>query len=297
MPFKKDAATLFRIAARRLDPPAPAATPQQPLARPKAGRKGWARPSTVATVPSAPGERAASNFFDAYPRFYEGESEAWVRRSNLRYQAIFGEFGEIFDGARVLDIGCHDGRWCLAALANGAKSAVGIEARPEFVEAARTKVADYGFGEDRARFVHGSVYEVLAESSDEFDVVLCLGYLYHTLRYNELFSRIRATNPTYVVIDSRAAAVDGERALIYPVLEGEEFQGNAVLEPYSYGDLTLTGRPNLKAMQLIMEAYGYELQRQSDWTGILRDNGSFGAKDYAGGQRTTVLFADPTRER
>src|SRR4249919_1385884 len=87
---------------------------------------------------SAPGSRKASMFFDDYPRFAEtSRTAASMDRLNLRYEAIFAENRDILDGARVLDIASHDGRWSLAALATGARSVVGVEARPGLVANAR----------------------------------------------------------------------------------------------------------------------------------------------------------------
>lgn len=105
-------------------------------------------------------------------------------RLNLRYEAIFGENRDIFAGASVLDLASHDGRWSLAALATGARSVVGIEARPELVKSAMENLAGYGYRADRARFVTGDVHDVLSTHDLGADVVLCLGFLYHTLRYN-----------------------------------------------------------------------------------------------------------------
>ena len=69
-------------------------------------------------------------FFDAFPRFYETSQTGDPReRINLRYEAIFAHNADVFQGARVLDIASHDGRWSLAALRTGAAEVIGIEAR------------------------------------------------------------------------------------------------------------------------------------------------------------------------
>src|SRR5215469_18424573 len=90
--------------------------------------------SVVSRADSVPGSRTASWFFERFPRFYLSSSTAATSaRLNLRYEAIFGENRDIFAGASVLDLASHDGRWSLAALATGARSVIGIEARPELV--------------------------------------------------------------------------------------------------------------------------------------------------------------------
>ena len=101
-------------------------------------------------------------FFDDYPRFYETSETLPSRaRLNLRYEAIIAENLDILDGARVLDIASHDGRWSLAALASGAKSVVGIEGRPELVEHSVANLEYYGYGPDEYRFLTGDVHKVL----------------------------------------------------------------------------------------------------------------------------------------
>jgi hypothetical protein len=111
---------------------------------------------------SAPGSRTASWFFEQFPRFYlTSSTAATTARLNLRYEAIFGENRDIFAGALVLDLGSHDGRWSLAALATGARSVIGVEAWPQLVKAATENLGAYGYGADRATFVTGDVHEVL----------------------------------------------------------------------------------------------------------------------------------------
>ena len=146
---------------------------------------------------------SASGFFDDYPRFYETSRTTPYRdRLNLRYEAIFAENRDVFAGARVLDIASHDGRWSLAALKTGASHVVGIEARPELVANAEATFEHYGIVRDQYRFVAGDIFEAVADVDMRFDVVLCLGFLYHTLRYNELMSKISRLRPHHLIIDT-----------------------------------------------------------------------------------------------
>jgi hypothetical protein len=228
-------------------------------------------------------------FFDEHPRFYEtSETAAHRGRLNLRYEAIFAENRDIFAGARVLDIASHDGRWSLAALKTGAAQVVGIEARDELVRAARENLERYA-GAGRHRFVAGDVFEVLARERIEADVVLCLGYLYHTLRYNELMRRVREIGPRYVVIDT--TVLPGRRGPVVRLLrEPTGKQKNAVADAYSFGETTLVGWPSLPALELIVGAYGFAVERYSDWGSLLRDNPELQdvVDDYAEARRVTA---------
>jgi cyclopropane fatty-acyl-phospholipid synthase-like methyltransferase len=231
-------------------------------------------------------------FFDEHPRFYEtSETAAHRGRLNLRYEAIFAENREVFEGARVLDIASHDGRWSLAALKTGAAEVVGIEAREELVQAANENLQWYA-GTRPYRFVTGDVFDVLARERFGADVVVCLGFLYHTLRYNELLTRIREMNPRHLVIDTTVLP-RRQAPVVRLVREPTERQKNAVADSYSFRGTALVGWPSVPALELIVAAFGFAVERYSDWGSILRDNPELWdvIDDYAEGRRVTALCA------
>lgn len=239
---------------------------------------------------SAPGSRAASWFFERFPRFYVTSSTSSTAvRLNLRYEAIFGENRNIFAGASVLDLASHDGRWSLAALATGARSVIGIEARPELVKAATENLGEYGYGPDRARFVTGDVHEVLNTQDFQADVVLCLGFLYHTLRYNELMHGIGRADARYLIIDTFSPYMMGPVPNVNVITEEADEEGKAAGGAYTRGPSVLVGRPNLAAIRAMLAAYGYRVERLSDWAGLLRDNPpTADCDDYASQRRITA---------
>jgi hypothetical protein len=149
--------------------------------------------------------------------------------------------------------------------------------------------------EARWRFVQGDVFEALEGADIEVDVVLCLGFFYHTLRHNELLSRIRRTGAGSIVMDTEIQR-SGESIMRI----GQEFithQGNAVADEFSFGDIVLTGRPSVPALELLGRGHGFELERLSDWAAVLRDNPAADqVGDYRIGRRVTCRFrrlADP----
>jgi predicted nicotinamide N-methyase len=240
---------------------------------------------------AAPGTRRVERgFFEDHPRFFgTSETSSFPWRLNLRHAAIFGEYADLFPGARVLDIASHDGRWSLAALRAGASHVTGIEARPELVANAGENLAAYGLG-DRARFVAGDVFEVLAHEQPQVDVVLCLGFLYHTLRHNELLTRIRQTGARHLVIDTEVHR--SPEPVVRLADERVEREGNAVADEFTYGDTVLTGRPTLAALELLARTQGYAVERLSDWDGLLRDNPEADqVRDYRIGRRATLLLS------
>jgi hypothetical protein len=289
MSLRQQAARALRGVAWRIERP------------PRHLRRQAAPPQHVGTLngtDSAPGSRAASWFFEQFPRFYLTSSTApTTARLNLRYEAIFGENRDVFAGASVLDLASHDGRWSLAALASGARSVTGIEARPELVKAATENLREYGYGADRVRFVAGDVHEVLNTQHLEADVVLCLGFLYHTLRYNELLHGIRRTNARYLIIDTFSPHMMRPVPNVNVLTEDADEEGKAAADTYTPGPVVLVGRPNLAAIRTMLAAYGYRVERLSDWAGLLRDNPrTDNCADYANGRRITArcVNAAPT---
>jgi hypothetical protein len=280
MSLKKQSARALRGVAWRIDRP------------PKSRRGQPAPPQDPRPLvrDSAPGSRTAARFFDQFPRFYRTSSTApETARLNLRYEAIIGENRDIFAGAKVLDLASHDGRWSLAVLAAGARSVTGIEARPGLVKGAERNLAEYGYGADRARFLTGDVHQVLHTQDFDADVVLCLGFLYHTLRYNELLGGIRRTGARHLIIDTFSPHMMAPVPNVNVITEYADEEGKAVADAYTCGPAVLVGRPNLAAIRTMLGAYGYRVERLSDWAGLLRDNPAtddFG--DYAGQKRITV---------
>ena len=146
--------------------------------------------------------REAEGFFENYPRFLETSGIASrPGRLNLRYEAMIEANRDILEGARVLDIASHDGRWTFAALKVGARHVTGIEPRQNLVDNAIATFAAYGTDPTSYRFLCGDAFEILPQRNLDVDVVLCLGFLYHTLRYPELVRRIRDLDPTHLVFD------------------------------------------------------------------------------------------------
>ncbi len=251
------------------------------------------RPARRLAPPSVPGSRPSRGFFDDYPEFYEtSETTPHPDRLNLRYEAIFDENREVFQGARVLDIASHDGRWSFAALKTGARHVTGIEAKEGLVESARATCAGHGVDPATYEFVAGDVYEVLNDRTFEVDVVMCLGFLYHTLRYNELLSHVRRMNPRHVIVDTDVLR-GGRRALVRLKTEPDNLERSAVADRYSYGGTVLSGRPNVRAVHAMFRAYAFGTPHVSDWGSLLRDNpGATFVADYAEKRRVTVRYAD-----
>lgn len=79
-------------------------------------------------------------------------------------------------GLRLLDVACDEGNFANQLAQLGAAEVLGVEAR-DAVERARERAQEAGL--TNTRFEQGDVRAVTAETHGTFDVVLCLGMLYH----------------------------------------------------------------------------------------------------------------------
>jgi hypothetical protein len=232
-------------------------------------------------------------FFDDHPEFLDTSTTAASRgRLNLRHLAIIDHHRDLLRGARVLDIASHDGRWSFAALEAGAAKVTGIEGRPELVEAARRTFAAKGVDPGRYDFIVGDVHDVLTQGVARVDVVMCLGFLYHTLRYAELFAGIRATGARYVIVDSKVGP-NTNRAVVRLVSNPVEIQSMAVEDRFSHNGKSLVGIPNPRAIRQMLRIYGYEVTGQPDWSALAAEHPKIGSVgQYATGGRIMLLAVD-----
>jgi hypothetical protein len=208
-------------------------------------------------------------FFDEHPEFLEtSKTAASKSRLNLRHVGIIGENREVLQGSRVLDIASHDGRWAYAALAAGAAHVTGIEGRPELVEQSYDTFRAEGVPDDAYRFIQGDVHERLHDPDVTADVVMCLGFLYHTSRYAELFAGIASTKAEYVIIDTRVlVGVEGPLVRVRP--ERTAHQAKALRDRYAMGKQVISAVPSEEAVLVMLETAGYEVDHRTDWAQLL----------------------------
>jgi hypothetical protein len=65
-------------------------------------------------------------------------------------------------------------------------------------------------------------------------------------------------------------------------------EGTAVTDRFSHRDKTLGGVPSVAALEALLEAYDFRIERFSDWGSLVRDNRSFDAGGYSWGRRVTA---------
>lgn len=207
----------------------------------------------------------------------------------MRHLAMIQEYQHVLSGARVLDIASHDGRWSYAALEAGAAHVTGVEGRDYLVDNANKTFSNLGADPSHYTFVNGDAHDVLTEGLGTFDVVMCLGFLYHTLRYAELFAGIRKTQARHLLIDTRVDLSNKPVIRVYgnPV----EKESMAVEDRFSNKGSTLAGNPSMSALTRMLNHYDYEVTSVTDWTKVLEQfpGAESAVKRYLAGGRVTLL--------
>jgi len=201
-------------------------------------------------------------------------------RLNKRHKAIIEHKQAIYQGATVLDLGAHDGRWIFAALRAGARKVIGIEGRAALVAAAQRNLHREGIPSDHYELIQGDITRIVPGLTVQCNVVMCLGVLYHVLDCFGLLSNIVRLAPTSIVIDT--AVAPSPQALALLKLEDARSVSNGL----SDNEEALVSVPSRAAIQLILEHGGYRVESY-DWHALNRD-GWEGCEDYRANGRITL---------
>ena len=205
-------------------------------------------------------------FFDFLPELGHYEDDPrMVARMNARHRFLVEDFAADIEGARVLDLGAHDGRWAYAFAAAGAAHVVGIEARPELV-------ARFGAWPDpgvraRVEMRTGDMFDGLEAArvaGEQYDVVGVLGVFYHIMDHYRLLRLVRAMRPRLVIIDGEFLIRPG--AVIGLVREKTDNILNAAANFEGQG-VTMIGIPSFPAMEAMADTLGYDIA-WSDWDAL-----------------------------
>jgi 2-polyprenyl-3-methyl-5-hydroxy-6-metoxy-1,4-benzoquinol methylase len=120
----------------------------------------------------------AYNFELADDVYTQGSADTSAVEPRLSYftQLVSDLSPRPINELRVLDLACLEGIFALEFAKRGAE-VVGIEGRQAHIE--RAQFAARALGIDRVEFMLGDVRDLNAQTYGRFDVVLCLGILYH----------------------------------------------------------------------------------------------------------------------
>ena len=204
------------------------------------------------------------------------DHSAPVARMNKRFEALIAPFADQIDGARVLDLASHDGRWCYAFAGAGAASVVGIEGRQDMVD----KFADYPDKalKDRVTLRVGDLFEGMEQAirdGERYDVIGVFGILYHVMDHFRLFQLARQLKPQLIIVDSEFML----RPAPMMMLKTERTSNvlNAIPQ-YEGQERAIKAVPSFKAMDWIADALGFDTE-WIDWDARAPDDRR-GVSDY-----------------
>lgn len=212
------------------------------------------------------------------PIFDPNHVQRHEERRRYFFEPLVRHYGGSLEGKRVLDLGCNAGFWALQAINAGCEYVLGIDGRQMHIDQANFVFDVSGIDRERYDFVAGNLFETDFESLGQFDIVLCLGLMYHVAKPVELVERIASVNTDTLVIDTAISTAPGSYL---------ELRHEATLdEPRSAVDYQLVVFPTARAVFDIVEQFGYSAlmakPRFSDYVG---------SRDYQLGQRRAFICA------
>jgi tRNA (mo5U34)-methyltransferase len=131
------------------------------------------------------------------------------RRKEYFFDPLVGLCGGSLAGKRVLDLGCNAGYWSLLAIENGCEFLLGIDGRRMHIDQANFVFKVKRIEKRRYRFLAGDVFQLDFQEFGAFDVVLCLGLMYHVSKPVTLLETIAEVNTDLLVIDTTLSRADG----------------------------------------------------------------------------------------
>jgi SAM-dependent methyltransferase len=210
------------------------------------------------------------------PRYVARHAE----RKAYFFDPVVRALGGSLAGKRVLDLGCNAGYWSLAAAEAGCEHVLGIDGRQMHVDQARLVFEVNRVAPERYDFRKADLYDVDLAEHGPFDLVLCLGLLYHVSKPMELFERIAAVNTDLLIVDTTLVGFPGSLLR----LKKEDLE-----DPRSGIDYEVVTYPTRQAVIDMVRAFHYSVRllkpEFSSWEG---------SRDYRCGMRRAYVCAKRT---
>ncbi len=198
-----------------------------------------------------------------------------IQRRRIGFEPLLQVAGGSLSGRRVLDLGCNSGWWSLSALDAGADFVLGIDGRQLHIDQANLVFEAKGVDPARYSFELGNIFEY--DYAQQFDVVLCLGLMYHIAKPIELFEIFERVGASLLLIDTIVNLIPTSAFRVRR--ESLDSVRNAV-------DYETTLIPSRQAVIDLGRQFGYETvplaQHITDRTGM---------QDYLAGARASFLGA------
>jgi SAM-dependent methyltransferase len=202
------------------------------------------------------------------------------RRKEYFFDPLVDIFGGSLAGKRILDLGCNAGFWSLCATEVGCDYVLGLDGRQMHVDQANFVFEVNEIDDDRYDFVAGNLFDVDLRRFGTFDIVLCLGLMYHISKHVHLMEKISEVNSDVLLIDTTLSTLPGSYL---------EIRHDRLEKPRHAVDYELVMHPTWEAVHDLVRQFGYSAvalePRFEDYEG---------AYDYRNGRRRAFMCAKRT---
>jgi SAM-dependent methyltransferase len=215
-----------------------------------------------------------------------------VNRFSWRTELILANNREAIKDKKILDLACNTGRMGFPCLELGAKSVTGVEARTELIEAGKELISKTPWAE-QMQFIQGDLFNYLKSlEPGQYDTIMCLGFLYHTVRQVDFFRQISRLRPSSIIIDTSVSknywwfgrkSFGKPPALFLAGYENPEETRNTT------DDDGLVFWPTTSFLEEMMKRIGYEFTRV-DFKSSVKDWSDM--NDYKKGTRAAYYAID-----
>ena len=160
-----------------------------------------------------------------------------------------------FPALRILDLGCGDGVYAIEAGLRGAE-VLAVDARRQRMDLGAACAARHGIG--TVRFVQDDVRRVTRQAYGVFDVVYCLGILYH-LDAPDVFSVLEAIHALctrLIVVDTLISLTASDTT----TWRSQAYQGQRYRE---HGDADSTEVRQARVLRAIDNTFSFRFTQES----------------------------------
>lgn len=214
------------------------------------------------------------------PIFDSAHRNRHQQRIAYFFEPLVDLCGGSLRGKRVLDLGCNAGFWSLQAINAGADFVQGVDGRQMHIDEARFVFEASGVDPSRYNFALGDVLRQDFTEFGSFDVVLCLGLLYHIAKPIEMFENVSRASTDLLLIDTGVASQAGSVV---------ELRRESIDEPRNAIDYEYTMWPTRRAVIDMVSQFGYDTvplrPKIADYGGMM---------DYLSGHRFAFVGAKVT---
>ena len=216
------------------------------------------------------------------PIFKEDHANRHEQRKKHFFDPLVQLFGGSLAGKRVLDLGCNAGFWSLCATRAECDYVLGIDGRQMHVDQANFVFEVEEVERGRYDFVAGNLFELDFRKFGRFDVVLCLGLMYHIGKPMELMEKISEINDDVLLIDTNLnSELPGPCFKVYREKDPDD--------PRNAVDHSLVLVPTWEAVRELAQQFGYTMAALRP-----RFDDYEGSYDYREGVRRAFLCAKRT---